>query len=81
MRLRALREAELLRDPKARARALEALITEQPGLADARLGLSLAHVELGDIPRARSVLAELLRLWPDNLMALKADPSTYRLLS
>lgn len=70
MRLRALREAELLRDPKARARALEALIAEQPGLADARLGLSLAHVELGDIPRARSVLAELLRLWPDNMMAL-----------
>ena len=68
--LRALREAEGIDDPARRAEVLAAIIAAQPASADARLGLSLARVELGDLPGARQALAELLDRWPDHMMAL-----------
>lgn len=68
--LAALHAAEAQPVPAASIRALEAIVEAQPDMVDARISLSLARADSGDLRGAWADTKAVLEQWPDHPTAL-----------
>lgn len=68
--LSALQAAEAQPDPAARLRTLQALVRANPDMVDARISLSLARADAGDLAGAWAETQAVLARWPDHPTAL-----------
>ena len=68
--LSALQAAEAHADPRTRQRQLERLVAAHPDMVDARISLSLARAEAGDLSGAWADTQAVLARWPDHPTAL-----------